>query len=255
MLFDTHIHLDLLHNLQQQIDAARQHDIQQFLIPGVRPESWPTLIKAANSTPGALAAPGLHPLAAREWSRQTREQLLDYLQQPESVAIGEIGLDGLLLVPLELQELVFREQLQIAVELNLPVVLHSRRATGRLLKILTEERADRVGGILHAFTGSLETAREMIRLGFALGIGPPVTYPDAERISEMIRKLPAEWLVLETDAPDQAPHPHLRETGQPVWLQYIHRRVAELRDWNLNEAALITTRNARRVLRLQENSK
>ena len=253
MLFDTHIHLDLLPEHQQQVDTAAEYGIQQFLVPGVRPESWPDLMQTVDSIAGALAAPGVHPLAAREWTCQTREQLLDCLQRPESVAIGEIGLDGLLLIPLDLQEIVLREQLRIAIEFDLPVILHSRRATGRLLKILSEERAEQVEGISHGFTGSLETAEEMIRLGFALGIGSPATYPEAGRIAEMIRRLPEEWIVLETDAPDQAPHPHRRETGRPAWLHYVHRRVAELRGWSLNDTAAITTENARRVLRLQEN--
>jgi TatD DNase family protein len=255
MLFDTHIHLDLVADLEQQVEPARQYGIQQFLIPGINPSGWPVMMQTVAAITGALAAPGVHPLAAQTWNSATEKQLRDYLLRPEAIAIGEIGLDTTIDIPIALQESVLREQLRIAIDQNLPVILHCRRATGRLLKILIEEQADRVGGILHAFTGSLETAREMIRLGFALGIGAPATYPEAKRITEMICQLPAESIVLETDAPDQAPHPHRVETGRPVWLQYIHQRVAKLRGWSLNETADITTNNARRVLRLQENIK
>ena len=251
MLFDTHIHLDLLTDLHQEIVAARKIGVNQFLLPGIRPETWPQLIQTANAIDGAVAAPGIHPLASREWNQATREQLLCCLHRPGTVAIGEIGLDTLVDVPHDLQESVLREQLRIAIDCKLPVVLHCRKATGRLLQILQQERVDRIGGILHAFSGSLETAREAIRLGLALAIGGPITYSEARRIPEVASQLPAEWIVLETDAPDLAPHPHRGETNRPVWLQYVQQRLAELRGWTLEETAAITTRNARRVLHLQ----
>lgn len=211
------------------------------------------MMQTVATVSGALAAPGMHPMAASEWNSEIEEQLRVCLRSPESVAIGEIGLDRLTETPPELQEAVLREQLRIAIECELPVILHCRRATGRLLQILTEERADRVGGIFHAFTGSLETAREAVRLGFALGIGGQATDPDRDRIAAMIRRLPAEWMVLETDAPDQAPHPHHGKANRPEWLRYVQQRLADLRGWSLGETATITTSNARRVLRLQEN--
>jgi len=253
MLFDTHIHLDLLTDLQQQVDLAKRHDIGQFLLPGVSPQDWPQMMQTAAAVSGVLVAPGVHPLAASEWNSETEEQLRVFLRSPESVAIGEIGLDRLAETSPERQEAVLREQLRIAIECELPVILHCRRATGRLLQILTEERADRVGGIFHAFTGSIETAREAVRLGFALGLGGQTTYPDRDRIAAMIRSLPAEWIVLETDAPDQAPHPHHGEANRPEWLCYVQQRLAALRGWSLDETAAITTSNARRVLHLQEN--
>ena len=254
MLFDTHIHLDLLNDLHLELDAARKSGINYFLIPGVRPKSWQQLIQTAEDITGAFAAPGVHPLAAQDWNHTTREQLLSYLPRPVTVAIGEIGLDGMIDVPQSLQETILRDQLRIAIDHELPVIIHCRRATGRLMQILQQERAEKIGGILHAFSGSLETAREAIRLGFALAIGGTVTYPEAQRISNVARQLPEEWIVLETDAPDLAPHPHRGESNCPVWLHYIQQRLSELRDWTLEETATITTSNARRVLRLQEES-
>lgn len=254
MLFDTHIHLDLLADLHREVNAARKIGINQFLVPGVRPTVWPELLQTTDAIAGAVAAPGVHPMAAREWNRTTREQLLACLQRTGSVAIGEIGLDSMIDIPQALQESVLREQLRIAIDCRLPVILHCRRATGRLLQILQQERVDRVGGIMHAFSGSLETAREAINLGFALAIGGPVTYPEARRIPEVASQLPAEWLVLETDAPDLAPHPHRGATNRPIWLQYIHHRLAELRGWTPEETAAITSSNARRVLCLPEEN-
>ncbi len=255
MLFDTHIHLDLLTDLQPEIAAARKIGINQFLVPGIRPATWPELLQTTAAIDGAVAAPGVHPLAARDWNQATREQLINCLQQTGIVAIGEVGLDSQIDIPQALQESVLRAQLRIAVDSQLPVILHCRQATGRLLQILQQERADRVGGIIHAFSGSLETALEAVKLGFALAVGGPVTYPEARRLPEVASQLPAEWLVLETDAPNMTPHPHRGAANRPIWLQYIQQRLAELRGWTLDETAAVTTNNARRVLRLSgENS-
>jgi TatD DNase family protein len=204
-------------------------------------------------TPGARAAPGVHPLAAAAWSDAVARELRRLLTLPEVAAVGEIGLDALLAEPSPaVQEHTFRAQLRLAAEAGRPVLIHCRRATGRLLEVLREEGAQRVGGMLHAFSGSLETALAAIGLGFAIGVGGPVSWPGARRCAEVLRGVPPEWIVLETDAPDLAPHPHRGEPNRPAWLPLIARRVAEVRGWSDEETARITTGNARRVLRLDE---
>ena len=148
------------------------------------------------------------------------------------------------------QEEVFRQMIRLACDTGKPLLLHNRETTGRLLEILREEQADRVGGILHAFSGSLETASALIRLGFALGIGGIITYPEARRLPGIIDQLPAEWLVLETDAPDMPPHPRREQANRPENLLLVAEKLAALRGWSLSETAEITTNNARRVLHL-----
>ena len=117
-------------------------------------------------------APGLHPQAAGDWNAACRDELAELLLQPGCVAVGEIGLDVVVDVPMSVQEQVFREQLRLAVALNRPVLLHARRTTGQVLTILKQEGVQRVGGIWHAFSGSRETAREAMKLGFALAPRP-----------------------------------------------------------------------------------
>jgi TatD DNase family protein len=138
----------------------------------------------------------------------------------------------------------------IARDTGRPLLLHCRGTTGRLLGVLRSEGAAAVGGIAHAFSGSLETARQLIGLGFALGIGGVVTFPEARRLAEVVRTVPAEWLVLESDAPDLPPHPYRGHPNRPEWLALVAARVAELRGWTVAETARITTANARRVLHL-----
>lgn len=253
-LFDTHVHLDaspLCHDLQGVAARAVAAQVTGFVVPGVRSAGWAGVLAAARAVPGAYAAPGLHPLAALEWDDGTAARLSALLRDPVVAAVGEIGLDALLPAPsLTVQEAALRGQLRLAVEAGLPVLIHCRKATGRLLAILREEEARRVGGILHAFSGSVETALEAIRLGFAIGIGGPVTFPGARRLPEVLRRLPAEAVVLETDAPDLPPVPYRGECNQPVYLPLVAERVAELRGWSLEETAHFTTANARRTLRL-----
>jgi TatD DNase family protein len=119
-----------------------------------------------------------------------------------------------------------------------------------LLEILHEEQAADCGGIWHGFSGSLDTARAAIKLNFAIAFGGPLTWPGARRGPEVLQNLPSEWIVLESDAPDQTPHPHRGETNRPAYLHLVAERVAALRGWSLEETARITTANSCRVLRL-----
>jgi TatD DNase family protein len=197
------------------------------------------------------AAPGLHPQAASQWDPAAAAELLSLVENPEVVAIGEIGLDTLVPIAMEIQERAFREQVRIAVQAGLPVLIHGRKTPARLLALLTEEKASQVGGIFHSFSGSLQTALAAITLGFAIGFAGPVTYPNARRPLEVLAGIPAEWIVLETDAPDLPPHPHRSGDNHPAHLPLIARKVGELRGWSLEETARLTTENALRVLRMK----
>jgi TatD DNase family protein len=253
-LFDTHVHLDLLPAgsiLQEEIALAEKLGIRRFLIPGVELKGWQRLLAVASTVPGGLAAPGLHPLAAHQWNEDSKGELTRLLAEPKVIAVGEIGLDGLLDFPsATVQEKAFRGQLGLARQAGVPVLLHCRKATGRLLEILRDEGAEKIGGIWHGFSGSRETALAAIDLGFALAFGGPLTWPGARRSPELLKDLPAEWIVLESDAPDQTPHPHRGEPNRPAYLGLVAGQVAAVRGWSLEETARITTANACRVLGL-----
>jgi len=250
-LIDSHVHLDACP--AGAVAEARRAGVSGFVVPGVEASGWPALLELTRTDPCVYAAPGLHPLAAAAWSPQRERELAALLELPGVVAVGEIGLDRLLEAPPRvLQQEVFRSQLRLAVAAGKPVLIHCRRAYGDLLGILIEEGAERVGGILHAFGGSLETARTAIDLGFAIGFGGPLTWPGARRAATVLAELPEEAIVLESDAPDLAPHPHRGEENRPAWLPLIAEAVARVRGWSREQAALITTRNTCRVLGLAE---
>jgi TatD DNase family protein len=253
-LFDTHVHLDRLPagtDAPREAAQARKAGVCRFLVPGVDPRHWQHLLAVAETVPGALAAPGAHPMAACLWNATTAAKLETLLNRETVIAIGEIGLDGSEGMPeATRQEQVLREQIRIALTAHLPMVLHCRKATGRLLDMLRQENASRTGGIWHGFSGSLETARAALRLGFVLAFGGPLTWPGARRAPEVLQALPPESIVLESDAPDLAPHPHRGHPNRPAYLPLVAAKVAELRGWSLEQTARITTANARRVLRL-----
>jgi len=253
--FDTHIHLDHLppDSLESALQTASDAGVAAFLVPGIAPEEWSRLLLCTRRRPGIFSAPGVHPYHAATWNDAASRRLEHLIAMPGVVAIGEIGLDGRCDVAQAVQEQAFRSQLRLAVAAGLPVIIHCRRATERLLRILDEEQAARVGGIFHSFSGSRETALEATRRNFAIGLGGPLTWPEARRLPELVRSLPREVLVLETDAPDLAPEPFRHETNQPRWLLLVAARLAELRGWSLEETAQLTTGNARRIFGLSED--
>lgn len=253
-LFDTHIHLDRLpqDDLAAELGRARKLGISSFLVPGITPSAWDRLTTLAGLHAGLFLAPGLHPLAAEAWSPAVGDRLRQLLPHPAVVAIGEIGLDDKIAVPMAQQEIAFRAQLRIAVAAGLPLLLHCRGPLTRCLQIFHEEQGPNVGGILHAFSGSLEMARIALRHNLVLGFGGGITWPEARRAPEALCALPATAFVLESDAPDQSPEPHRRERNRPQWLALIAMRCAELRQCSRAEVAKQTTANARRILHLDK---
>lgn len=247
---DTHIHLDRLHALGPQLEEARNAGISAWVVPGVAPDHWPDLMATAERHAGVFAAPGIHPQAACSCQKSHLDELRRHLAHPRSVALGEVGIDRQIGIPQEIQEEVFIRMIHLALETDKPLLIHARRSTGRILELLHREGGGRLGGIFHAFSGSLETARKIIDLGFVLGIGGVLTFSNAHRLPEVVREVPAEALVLETDAPDLTPEPYRGRPNRPVYLGLIAERLASLRGWSLAETARITSENAQRILPL-----
>lgn len=245
LLIDSHIHLDapeLSGSGTTYLAQARQAGVGTFIVPGVRVAGWPGLLALARQQSGVLAAPGLHPLYAAQWSASAAQQLRELGAAPQVVAIGEIGLDAVAGPPLEMQEQVLRAQLQVALAAGLPVLLHCRKATGRLLAILQELAVGaQVGGVWHGFSGSLAVAEQLVQLGFKIGVGPILLRPTARKLPQAVLALPAAALLLETDFPDMAARPEVLVT--------VAQRVAELRGWSLAETAQITADNAGSLFR------
>lgn len=250
MLIDTHCHLDAAEfdaDRDAVYAAAMAAGVGRIVVPGVtvnrnfRPKS------TIAEYPACVEAYGIHPLYVDQSSLEDLPRLRGWLQQAPPVAVGEIGLDFYVAgLDTERQTHFFVEQLKLAREFDLPVLLHVRRAVDPVLKQL--RRIGVRGGIAHAFNGSRQQADEFIKLGFVLGFGGTMTFDGSTRIHELARTLPLESIVLETDAPDIPPAWLNRGRNSPAELPRIADTLAELRGLSRNDVVAATAANARRIL-------
>jgi TatD DNase family protein len=250
MLIDTHCHLDAAEfdaDRDAVYAAALAAGVGRIIVPGVTVNrKFRPKLKIADY-PACHEAYGIHPLYVDQSSPEDLVRLRDWLQQAPPVAVGEIGLDFFVSgVDVERQTHFFVEQLKLAREFDLPVILHVRRAVDSVLKQL--RRIGVRGGIAHAFNGSRQQADEFIKLGFVLGFGGAMTYNGSTRIRELARTLPLESIVLETDAPDMSPAWLNGGRNTPAELPRIADVLAELRGLSRAEVALATSDNAERIL-------
>ncbi|MCJ8168491.1 TatD family hydrolase [Atopomonas sediminilitoris] len=253
-LIDTHNHLDFPafdHDRDAELQHARALGIVRQVLLGVTVEQWPTLWQLCQREPDLFAAFGLHPVYLNQHPSDAIEQLAAQLtltgSHAKCCAVGEIGLDYYLPeLDRNAQKTLFAAQLALAQEHQLPVLLHVRRAHADTIAMLKRMPIAR-GGIVHAFAGSLEEAREYQKLGFLLGIGGAATWPQAQRLRRTIAALPAEQLVLETDAPDMAPVFLAQQRNNPSALAQIAQQLAELREQPTEQFAAQCSANACRL--------
>ena len=252
-LFDTHVHLDLDPfdpDRPAVLDRARAAGVTQMVLPGVTRERWADMDALARREPGLYVARGLHPVFIEQHADADLDALDAALDaDPQAVAVGETGLDGFVAgLDFDTQWRFYTAQLAIAHNHDLPVILHCRRAVDAILKGLRQHPG--VTAILHSFSGSEQQARQAVDRGCVLGFGGPVTYERARRLQRIVRDLPEEALVLETDAPDQPLAGHRGERNEPAMTARVNEAVARLRNTDPVSTAILTTRNARRVFRL-----
>jgi TatD DNase family protein len=253
MLIDTHCHLDASEFAEtpaELVTNAAKVGVRQIIVPSVARQNFSVVQQIFAENSGCFPAFGIHPLFTATADPDDLAILRDYLMTKRPLAIGEIGLDFFIEnFDAARQEYYFLEQLKLAREFELPVLLHSRRALDICLKYL--RRYPVSGGIAHAFNGSRQQADELRKLGFKLGFGGAMTYPRATHLRELASTLPLSSLVLETDAPDMPPN--FLEKGQPNKPEYLPRIgqvLADLREVSLLELAEITSQNAVEVLPL-----
>lgn len=248
-LIDTHCHLDLdiiFPRLQEILSSARSAGVSSFVVPGVHPDGWGRIMQIASKEPGVYPAFGIHPMHSSQATKENLDKLSAIAGQ--GVAIGEIGLDPAYQASLEEQEQSFRAQLRIATELRLPVLIHCRRHFQRTLQILKEENSSRVGGIMHAFSGSPEMAKEFIRMGFAISLSGTVTWTNAVRPGRLAADLPLCSIVLETDSPDMAPQQFKGLPNQPAWMTETLYAIAKIRNMDPADVAAVISVNTKRIL-------
>lgn len=252
MLFDSHCHLnsDQFDDraVAQLIETAKEHGVTRITVPGYDRKSSSRAVELADRWPELYAAVGIHPNDANGATEEMYNQLREWAEHPRVVAIGEIGLDYYWdTTPKEVQFEVFRRQIRLAREVKLPIIIHDRDAHGDIVRILREEGAKEVGGIMHCFSGSWEMAKECMEMNFMISMGGPVTFKNAKRPQEVASKVPSDYLLIETDSPYLTPEPYRGKPNQPAYVRYVAEKVAGLRNMDLTEIMQITTHNAERI--------
>ncbi len=258
MLFDTHAHYDA-----QQFDPDRDavlsalpgRGVGLVVNPGCDMPSSRTALSLAEKYPFLYAAVGYHPENCAPYREEDLDQLRRMAQHPKVVAIGEIGLDYYWAEnpPRDLQQRVFRDQLALAEELDLPVIVHDREAHGDSLAIVRE--FPRVRGVFHCFSGSVEMARELVKLGWMLSFTGVLTYKNARKAVEAAQAIPLDRLMIETDSPYMAPVPHRGERNDSGYVLHICEKLAQIKGVSTEECARITLENGKRFFRIGDPSR
>ncbi|MDD3704607.1 MAG: TatD family hydrolase [Clostridiaceae bacterium] len=251
MLFDTHAHLD-----DDRFDKDRDEVVNQCKLDGVElilnaGSNMETSVKAialAKKYELIYAAVGVHPHDAAEMDEETAGVLAALAENKKVRAIGEIGLDYHYdFSPRDVQKKRFIEQVDLARQLGLPVIIHDREAHGDVIDIFKKIRIKEVGGVLHSFSGSAEMALECIKLGLYISISGPVTFNNARKTVEAVKQVPMEMLLIETDSPYLTPVPYRGKRNYPGYVRFVAEKIAEIKGLSYEEVARQTLENGKRL--------
>ncbi|EEI92714.1 hydrolase, TatD family [Sphingobacterium spiritivorum ATCC 33300] len=251
ILTDTHTHLYYHIGtplMEEQMQRCFDRGIERIFLPNVNTESIPKVMDTVHAYPqNCFPMLGLHPCDVKENYREELSSIEEALSTHKVYAIGEIGLDLYWdKTTLNIQKEAFRIQVQWAKDLRLPIDIHCREAFDELFELLDELKDDKLFGVLHCFTGTLDQAKRAIDLGFALGIGGVVTYKKSG-LDAVVKEIDLEHIVLETDAPYLAPVPFRGKPNESSYLHYIAEKVADLHEVGIEKVAAVTTANSKRI--------
>lgn len=252
MLMDTHVHLNseqYNEDISEVIQRALDADVQKMIVVGFDRPTITRAMELVEQYDFLYAAIGWHPVDAIDCTDEDLAWIEQLASHPKVVAIGETGLDYHWdKSPKDIQQEVFRKQIALAKRVKLPIVIHNREATDDCVTILKEEHAEEVGGVMHSFSGSVETAKICIdQLRFIISLGGPVTFKNAKTPKKVATEIPLEYLMLETDAPFLTPHPNRGKRNEPSYIPLIAAEIARLKEITVEEVARKTTENAHRL--------
>lgn len=254
MIFDTHAHYD-----DEAFDNDREALIRSLPEAGIgrvvniaaSPESIEECLDLAHRFPYVYCALGIHPEHCAEMDEALLEEIRKKLRDEKAVAVGEIGLDYYWPEPdREIQKHWFARQLQLAAEVDLPVVIHSREAAADTMRIMKENHAEKVGGVVHCYSYSAEMAKEFVKMGYYIGVGGVLTFKNARKLVEVAEQIPLEHLLLETDCPYLAPVPYRGKRNSSLYLPYVVTKLAQIKGISEEEVIRVTEQNAVKMYRL-----
>lgn len=257
MIFDSHTHLNAEQfndDIPETIERAKELGVIKMAVVGFDTPTIEKSLQLSHDYSNIYSIIGWHPTEAGSYTKDVEKKLQEQLTMPKVVALGEIGLDYYWMEdPKEVQAEVFRRQIAIAKEMNLPISIHTREALADTYQILKEEDIRDIGGIMHSFSGDFEWAKRFLDLGMHISFSGVVTFKKAQDVQEAATHVPLDRLLVETDAPYLAPVPYRGKRNEPGYTRYTVEKIAELRNLPVEEVALQTWKNAHRLFRIAEN--
>lgn len=258
MLIDTHAHLDSEQyddDREEVIRRAQEEGVSKIVNIGFNRERIPTSIALAEKHEFIYCAVGWHPQDANSMTPDDLDWIEQLSNHKKVVAIGEIGLDYYWdTAPRDIQAQIFREQIRLARKVKKPIIIHNREAHHDVVQILREEKAEEIGGIMHCFSGSWETAKLCLQMNFYISFGGPVTYKNARQPKEVLAKVPLDRLLIETDCPYLTPHPFRGKRNESSYIKYVAEAAAQIKEISVEEIARITSNNAKKVFGWDDNT-
>jgi TatD DNase family protein len=246
---DSHAHLTdkaFANDLEAVIARAQEAGVERILTLGTDVPSSRAALALAEKHRGVYAAVGIHPEVVRQATLDDLQTIRELASQPKTVAIGEIGLDYYWdIASADRQQIFFQRQLELAAELNLPVSIHDRDAHQDIIGALRRFKELKPRGVLHAYSGGEAMAREALDLGFVISFAGPITFLNARKTPELVRVVPLEKTLIETDSPYLSPHPWRGRRNEPAHVGLVAGRIAEIKSCTVDQVAAHTTRNAR----------
>lgn len=248
MLVDSHCHLDKLNYHDLHLDVAdvvgkaKQAGVEQMLSVGVTLEAFPVMLDMIEPFPNIYASCGVHPLDCEsDFDLATFKQ---YAAHSKVVAVGETGLDFFYQPETAQRQIeLFEQHVAVANELDKPLIIHTRNARSQTLDVLKNGHAERCGGVIHCFTEDLAFAKEAMELGFYISLSGIITFKQATELQDVVKQLPLDRLLIETDSPYLAPVPHRGKENQPAYVSEVAAFLADLQRCDVNTVAQVTTNN------------
>lgn len=254
MLIDTHVHLNAdqyEEDVEEVIQRALDKNVKKMIVVGFDTKTIERAMELVEQYPFLYAVIGWHPVDAIDCTKEDLQWIESLAAHPKVVGIGETGLDYYWdKSPKEVQQRLFREQIQLAKRVELPIIIHNRDATADVVKILEEEEAHVTGGIMHCFSGSVETAKQCIDMNFLISLGGPVTFKNAKMPKKVATEIDLDYLLVETDAPYLTPHPFRGKRNEPHYVTLVAEQIAELKNIPYDEVAKRTTENALKLFKI-----
>lgn len=255
MIFESHAHYEderFNEDRKELLDSFQEKGVGYVVNVASSLETIDKTIALTKNYDFIYGTVGVHPEECAELQESHIERFKELCKLPKIVAVGEIGLDYYWNEPEpEIQKMWFKRQLELAREVNLPVIIHSRDAAKDTLDIMKEHRAEEIGGVIHCFSYSVEMAREFIKMGFYIGVGGVVTFKNSKKLKEVVEEMPLECILLETDCPYMAPVPHRGERNNSLNLVYVAEEIARIKNISYDEVVSVTCENAKKMYRIQ----